>query len=158
MPIYIPDKVKMFSRTFTVNWMKDLKIKNDCCGEIRYRTQNINMQQHCENDPRHHEVIEQAFFHELVHGWFNELCECALRDNEPFVDRLGSIVYQSLRDSGMLTDANYANIIAKYNKAMAILERLTGTKFDKEKDIDNLINEANQLLGKKNELSKHQMD
>ncbi len=100
--IKIPKTINIVGHTFEVSYDKLLGVEKDCAGEIRYRTQKIILQPDVEGDPRHIENVEYSFFHELVHGILWGLSYSELRDNEEFVTRFGRVLYQTLRDAGML--------------------------------------------------------
>lgn len=106
MSIYIPGKIIILEKTYTVMFDDKLVLKSDCQGEIRYKEQIIKLQPNHDQDPRHHEQIEASFFHELTHGWLHAICEEELRDKEEFVSRLSTVIYHSLRESGMLQEGN----------------------------------------------------
>ncbi len=101
--IYLPKEVKIIDKTYSVKFDGTLNIEKDCSGEIRYRTQEIRLQPDIEGDKRHRESIEGSFFHEIVHGILHAISYTNLRDDEDFVNRLSRVLYQTLRDSGMLT-------------------------------------------------------
>ena len=100
--IKIPKTISIMGHTFEIIYDKVLGAEKDCAGEIRYRTQKIFLQPDVEGDPRHQENIEYGFFHELVHGILFGLSYTELRDDEAFVSRFGRVLYQTLRDAGML--------------------------------------------------------
>ena len=105
MPIKIPEKIRILARTYDVVFVMNLSTDKDCCGEIAYREQTIRLQPNCESMPRHREMIESSFFHELIHGCLFELNYQDLQKDEGFVDRLANVLYAALRDSGMLVGA-----------------------------------------------------
>ena len=102
--IKIPANINIMGHNYEVIIDKSLSIEKDCAGEIRYRTQEIRLVPQLEGDPRHRESIEYSFFHELIHGILYNLSYTELRDDEAFVTRFGRVLYQSLRDSGMLKE------------------------------------------------------
>lgn len=102
MAIKIPKKVRILARTYDVNFVPNLTTDKNCSGEIAFREQIIRLQPSSESMPRHHEMIEAAFFHELIHGCLYELNYSDLQNDEGFVDRLANVIYAALRDSGML--------------------------------------------------------
>lgn len=105
MPIKIPDKIKILARTYEVKWVNDLAFDKSAAGEIAYRSQEIRLQPSFDNAPCHHESIESAFFHELIHGVLFELSYLDLNADERFVDQVGNVIYAALRDAGMLKEA-----------------------------------------------------
>ena len=104
--IKIPTSINIMGHTYSVSFNPALSVEKDCAGEIRYRTQQIVLQPNVEGEPRHQENVEYGFFHELIHGILYNLNYSQLRDDEDFVTRLGRVLYQTLRDSGMLKEEN----------------------------------------------------
>lgn len=102
MSIKIPEKIRIFAKTYRVEYTNSLTSTTDCSAEIAYREQVIRLQPNCEGIPRHHEMIEISFFHELMHGCLYELNYMKLKDDEEFVNRIANVLYAALRDSGML--------------------------------------------------------
>jgi hypothetical protein len=102
LAIKIPNKIRIFARTYDVQFINNLSYDKNCSGEIAYREQVIRLQPSSESAPRHHEDIEISFFHELLHGVLYELNYPDLRDDEGFIDRISQVIYAALRDAGML--------------------------------------------------------
>ena len=102
--IKIPVSITILGHTYQIVFDKNLGMEKDCAGEIRYRTQVITLQPNVEGDPRHRENIEYSFFHELIHGILYGLGYTQLRDDEEFVIRLAPVLWQTLRDAGMLKE------------------------------------------------------
>ena len=102
MAIRIPEEIRILARTYKVEFVTNLLTDKDCAGEISYREQSLRLQPSCEGVPRHREMIEVSFFHELIHGCLYELSYHDLQKDEEFVDRVANVLYAALRDSGML--------------------------------------------------------
>ncbi|MFA5381991.1 MAG: hypothetical protein WC356_02410 [Candidatus Micrarchaeia archaeon] len=99
--IKIPDKINIMGHTYDVVFDPILSAERDCSGEIHYRTQKIALQPDVTGDPRHREAIEYSFFHEFVHGVLHSIRH-ELQNDEVFVSNFARVLYQSLRDAGML--------------------------------------------------------
>jgi len=102
MPIYIPEEIPVVGKTYRVVWKADLHNRDDSYGKIWYQEQEIIIQPEGGELNRHRQAVEGTFFHELVHAILHAVSEYELRDNENFVNRFSQVLYQALRDSGML--------------------------------------------------------
>jgi|WetSurMetagenome_2_1015567.scaffolds.fasta_scaffold355135_1 hypothetical protein len=100
--IRIPEKIVILDKTYTIKFVDNLQHKTDSYGDIWYQEQEIRLQSEGGDVNRHRQATESCFFHEFVHGILHSISEAGLRENEDFVTRFSSVLYQSLRESKML--------------------------------------------------------
>lgn len=81
--------------TITVEYKDDLLEIDGCLGEARYKENKIILQSNTSRMSK--TVIEQTFFHELVHSIFSEMGRSDLNKDEPFVDTLAGLLHQAIK-------------------------------------------------------------
>jgi predicted SprT family Zn-dependent metalloprotease len=93
----IPKTFQLYGQTIEVRLTKDTFYTCDAYGLAEYRKNIISLQEPIEGLEVPRQMLEQVFCHELTHFLLDrvggKIAE-DLRDNEEFVDRLGSLIHQ----------------------------------------------------------------
>lgn len=96
----IPNRFQLYGQTIEVQLKKDVLYSCDAYGLAEYRKNVISLQEPSDSCEVPREMLEQTFYHELVHFILDrmggKLAE-ELRDNEEFVDRFGSLLHQVIK-------------------------------------------------------------
>lgn len=91
-----PNSFEIFGQTFTVVLKKNLIKKHGALGRCNSEKGWIQIQ-----DPEYtdvsREVLEQTFFHELMHAILDSIGQEELSANENLVDLMGSCMYQAIK-------------------------------------------------------------
>lgn len=91
----LPEKFHLYGQTITVSSEPSLIQRDDAVGTAVYRTNSIAIQPSTGSWTRHTDMIEHAFFHELVHMILNKMGH-KLYSDEVFVDQFSALLHQAL--------------------------------------------------------------
>jgi len=92
----IPKKLKICGLDYTVELRKDFQIKEGLSGQHQATQCKIILQ----NNDYNKQVIEQTFFHELLHAIDDNYNNSGLDENQ--VNALSNGIYQVLKDNNLL--------------------------------------------------------
>lgn len=92
----IPSSFKLLGKTITVQYDNDLRYRENCSGEARYRTNTIHLQPSSGSWPVTQESTEHTFLHELTHHILQAQGKTDLRNDEEFVDLFSGLLHQAL--------------------------------------------------------------
>jgi len=90
----IPKQFKLFNQTIKVELKNKLAYNNNNYGEAKYTSNKIRIQKQNEGVSLKKTMVEQTFYHELIHYILNYMGENELGKNEKFVDIFASLLHQ----------------------------------------------------------------
>lgn len=105
--ISIPKSFKLAGLTIAVILDPDLYKNRKVAGEARYLEQKIIL----DTKVLSPELLEQNFYHELVHWIFYILNEDDMRNNEKLVDTMAYLLHQTIKTSTDTYSLNELGII-----------------------------------------------
>lgn len=95
--IKIPKRFKLFGQTIEIVFDEKLFVNEDMFGSAEYRKSKILIQPKISGNSLNDYMIEETFFHELLHWILYKLDEHKLRSNEKFVDGVSQLLHQAFQ-------------------------------------------------------------
>lgn len=89
-----PSKFTLFGHEWNVSYNPHLARKEGLIGKCDYENKHIELQPDCDEYDISESVVEQTFYHELVHAILDELSLPELRSDERIVDNISQLLYQ----------------------------------------------------------------
>lgn len=90
----IPKSFQLMGHTYKVRIVKKVD-KDDSFGEVIYAKKAIRLKAPSKDTSV--ELVEESFFHELVHALLDETEYNKLSNDETFVERLGRALHQAFK-------------------------------------------------------------
>lgn len=94
MEIKIPKSFQLMGHTYKVKLVKKVD-SEDSCGEVNNDTKIIKLKK--SNKAYSQEMVEETFWHELIHAILDEAEYGELSKDEKLVERLGRLLHQALK-------------------------------------------------------------
>jgi len=95
--IKIPKRFKLFGQTIKVVFDNKVGELDEAKGLAEYRKSQITIQPASNDNCITDEMIEETFFHELIHWILYKLDEDKLRSNEKFVSEVSQLLHQAFQ-------------------------------------------------------------
>lgn len=94
--INIPKKFNLLGHTYKVKFVKKVDSR-DSPGDIDPNTKIIRLKKSSKSHSK--DLVEETFFHEMIHGILDELEYGNLSNDEQLVERVGRALHQVFKSS-----------------------------------------------------------